>query len=226
MESQILEVRLRTDLKKNKVKKLKRKGKNVPAVLYGEEKEPLPLTIELRPYKKILHGPFGRNTILTLKIKDASDKPVSEIPALSYQFETDSLTDEIIHVDFLRIDPKKPLTIEAPIKIKGLAPGVKTGGILVQKMRTLKIQTLPADVPPYIEIDVSGLELGKGIHVGDLTKNPKITLLRKETDLIVHVEIPRGTAEEETAAPTAEASPETATVATPAAASGTPAKAS
>jgi large subunit ribosomal protein L25 len=96
------------------------------------------------------------------------------------------LTEEIIHVDFMELDPKKPVTIEIPIRLTGTSPGVKTGGKLVQKLRKLRIKALPKDHIDNIDVSIETLEVGKSVRVGDL-KLEKLIITNAMEDTIVSV---------------------------------------
>jgi large subunit ribosomal protein L25 len=96
------------------------------------------------------------------------------------------LTEQIIHIDFLLLDAKKPITIEIPVKLTGTSPGVKTGGKLVQKLRKLRVKALPKDHIDNIEVPIDTLEVGKSVKVGDLKFN-KLTITNAKEDTIVSV---------------------------------------
>ena len=76
--------------------------------------------------------------------------------------------DDVLHIDFLHVFEDKPVVIDIPVRLKGLAAGVKAGGKLSLDMRKLKVKALPANLPEELVIDVTKLELGKSIQVGEL----------------------------------------------------------
>jgi large subunit ribosomal protein L25 len=96
------------------------------------------------------------------------------------------LTEQIIHIDFLQLDPKKPLTMEIPVKLTGTSPGVKTGGKLVLKLRKLRVKALPKDHLDTIDVSISELEVGKSVRVADLSFD-KLTITNAQEDTIVSV---------------------------------------
>jgi large subunit ribosomal protein L25 len=92
------------------------------------------------------------------------------------------LTEMIIHVDFLQLDPNKEVTIEIPVRLTGTSPGVKVGGKLVQKLRKLRIKALPKNHIDNIDVSIETLEVGKSVRVSDLTvKNMTITSAMEDT---------------------------------------------
>jgi large subunit ribosomal protein L25 len=96
------------------------------------------------------------------------------------------LTEQILHVDFLELDEKKPIAIEIPINLTGTSPGVKMGGKLVQKLRKLRIKALPKDHLDTIDVSIEGLEVGKSVRVADLQFD-KLTITNAKEDTIVSV---------------------------------------
>jgi large subunit ribosomal protein L25 len=96
------------------------------------------------------------------------------------------LTEQIIHVDFLLLDEKKPIAIEIPVKLTGTSPGVKVGGKLVQKLRKLRIKALPKDHLDAIEVSITALEVGKSVKVAEI-KLPNLTITNAQEDTIVSV---------------------------------------
>jgi large subunit ribosomal protein L25 len=96
------------------------------------------------------------------------------------------LTEQIIHVDFLQLDPAKLLTMEIPVRLTGTSPGVKTGGKLVLKLRKLRVKALPKDHLDSIEVSIAELEVGKSVRVADISV-PNSTILNAAEDTIVSV---------------------------------------
>ena len=120
------------------------------------------------------------------------------------------VTDEVIHVDFLRVDVSEKVSAEVPIEYIGEAPAVRTlGGTLIEAMSSLEVEALPMRMPQSIVVDVSGLDdFEKAIHVSDLSVSSDVTILSSEEELVVRVVPPRveeePTPSEEEAAESAE----------------------
>ncbi len=170
----------RANLGKKESKDL-RAASHVPCVLYGG-KEQVHFYSPMILFKELLYTPNVYQVNLNVEgkeykciLQDAQFHPVNEI---------------ILHVDFLELDENKPVKMEVPVRFVGTAPGVQKGGKLISKLRKIQIKALPANIPDYIDVDVSNLELGKSVKVGDI-KSENYTLLSNTSTPIATVEVPR-----------------------------------
>ena len=104
-----------------------------------------------------------------------------------------AVTNQILHIDFYRVDATERLRGEIPVVLTGEAPAVRVHrGILMQTLHILAVECLPMDTPERIEVDISLLEaLDQGIRVSDLATDPAITILTDPEELIVRVNAPR-----------------------------------
>jgi large subunit ribosomal protein L25 len=100
------------------------------------------------------------------------------------------VSDIILHADFLLIDEAKEIKVEVPVRFIGTAVGVTKGGKLVQKLRKIKVQGFAKDIPDYVDVPVTNLDLGKSVKVGDL-KVEGFKILNNPSLPIGGVEIPR-----------------------------------
>lgn len=156
---------LRTDLGKKASRELRRTD-NVPCVIYGVEKDEkgMPVsksfTVSQKELAKLLYTP--NVYIVNINIDG------TEVKAILKALQTDFVTDRPIHVDFYQITEDRPVVIEIPIKLNGLAEGVKAGGKLVATVRKLKVKAPYTKFPDTLDIDVSALGLGKSIKVKEL----------------------------------------------------------
>ncbi len=143
------------------VKALKaiRKNKGVPCVLYGNG-ENVHFTVPADGLRNLVYTP--NVYVVELNIDDHKEK------AIMKEIQFHPVKDTILHVDFYRIDEKKPIVIEVPIQIEGLAEGVKAGGKLALQLRKLKVKARYDIIPDRLVINVSHLGLGKTIKVGEL----------------------------------------------------------
>lgn len=178
--------------------KLNRKAGKVPCVLYGG-KEQIHFAVEETAFKNIIYT----NEVCTVNV-NIGDKSVNTI---LQEAQYHPVTDVILHADFLEIFPDKFVIISIPIRVAGVSPGILKGGRLVQKMRKLKVKALPANLPDFITIDISNLEIGDSVKVVDV-KLPDVYLLETPNSLILSVKTTRVVVEETPAAgaaPVAEA---------------------
>ena len=107
--------------------------------------------------------------------------------AMLQEIQYHPVSDEVMHADFLRLFDDKPITISVPVKEIGVAPGVLQGGKLVTKIRKLKLKGLPNDMPQYVEINISNLDLGQGVKVEDLDI-PNIEKLDVQSSVVIWVQ--------------------------------------
>lgn len=101
------------------------------------------------------------------------------------------VTDAILHLDFLRLVDDQPVKVEVPLRFKGTAAGVKAGGKLLQKLRTVKIKTIPQKLVDEINLDVSHLELGQSVRVRDIAAIEGVEILNSPSIPVATIEIPR-----------------------------------
>jgi large subunit ribosomal protein L25 len=180
----------RENVGKRDAKGLRYEG-NVPAVLYGGKTQ-THFSVSAADLKPVIYTPEVH--FIDITVAGATTQAIIQ----DIQFHP--LTEQILHVDFLELDTKKPIAIEIPIRLTGTSPGVKMGGKLVQKLRKLRIKALPKDHLDTIDVSIEGLEVGKSVRVGDL-KFDKLTITNAKEDTIVSVTTSRALrqAEEATA---------------------------
>lgn len=181
-----LSVMKRDNKGKNYARRLRREGK-IPAVLYGRGNEPIPLAVYRNDLISILHGQEGHNTLLNMKFSDGAGQETLSMPK---EIQMDTLSGEIVHVDFLQIHLDEVVTTEVPIHIVGSSPGVKAGGVLEFLLRELHIECLPMDIPSYVEVDVSGLQVGDSLQVSDIKVADNIRVLSDEHTAVVLIASP------------------------------------
>lgn len=178
-----------------KASKAVRNAGLIPGVFYAKGKEPLAIATT---FKQLRPAVYTSDThIITMKVEGAGT-----MDCVLKDVDFDPVTDEIVHFDLLGIIEGQTIHVEVPITLKGAAKGVTLGGGMLEHiMHKVQIECLPAALPEHIEIDVTPLEVGKSIHVGDL-KVPGVKFLVNPTASIVAVHAKRGRDE---AAPAAEA---------------------
>ncbi len=159
-----VEVRKKTG--KEAAKKLRKQGL-IPAILYGPQTDPMPLTVRLNELKKILLRYRGEQIIFNLTVQDNGQS--MQKMALIKELQYHPVTDEIIHADFYEVRMDRPVEVDVPVEIVGKAKGVERGGLLEVLMHEITVSCLPDRIPDRIEIDVSGLDVGDTLHVRDLT---------------------------------------------------------
>ncbi len=163
---------IRTEIGKKASSELRAKDL-VPCVIYGVEKDEkgLPIaksfTVSMKELAKLLYTP--NVYIVNLNLDGTSVK------AILQELQTDFVSDRPIHVDFYQITESKPVVMEIPIKLNGLAAGVKAGGKLTTRIRKIKVKSAYTNFPDTLDIDVTNLGIGKSIKIKDLSfKNLEI----------------------------------------------------
>ena len=174
---------------KKAVKAVRNSGR-VPCVLYGPSTEPVHFSVPTLDLRPLIH------TTETYRVDVAMDGEQHE--AILKHIDFHPITDEPLHVDFLALTKGQTLTLTIPIHLEGTAPGVKAGGQLAQPLHELQISSLPKDIPGHVSIDISSMQVGDSLHVGDLSLGDTIEVLTDPERTIVTVTAPRVEEVEET----------------------------
>lgn len=187
-----------------------RKAGNVPAALYGRQSAPANLQIHAKTFSKLLEGSASDNILVSLKISGGTADQL----ALVQEVQHDYIKGGILHVDFHAVAHDEEIHAHVPVVIVGEAPGQKHGGLVEAIHHDLEVRCLPKDLPEGIEVDVTSLQVGQGIHVGEI-KFPEGVRCRLGADVVVVMcEEPKVEAEPE---PVAAAATAPAAAAAPAA---------
>lgn len=195
MEEIILELETRSDTGRGKVKDLRDAG-FIPAVVYSGGKESTPVKVSRSTLLKLIHHQRIEGVIITLKIKD--DKKKSR-PCLIKEIQYDPVHGDIVHVDFNEISLTKAIKINVPVTAKGEAVGVKQeGGSLEHILWEVEVECLPTNIPKEIEVDVTNLKMGEGIHIRDIVLPSGVKILNDPNMVVISVAEPM---KEEVAAP-------------------------
>jgi len=162
----------RTDEGKGASRRLRHAGQ-VPAIVYGAGKDPVSLTLNHNQFIRHLEEEAFYAHILTLVVDGKKDQVV--LKDLQRHPAQDR---KIMHADFMRVDAKQALTMVIPIHFSGedVAPGVKEGGAVSHLMTEVEVSCLPKDLPEYISVDISALELDHSIHLSELSLPKGVTL--------------------------------------------------
>lgn len=158
MKTFSLEAQLRQDLGKKASKVMRTEGL-IPAVVYGGD-QVRHIFVTQDGVRKLIYTPEIFQIDLTV------DGATSKVVLKDIQFHP--VTDQILHIDFLEVTADKPIVMEVPVVLQGHAAGVKAGGKLVREMRKLKVKATYDKIPEQLPIDVTELQLGKTIQVGQL----------------------------------------------------------
>jgi large subunit ribosomal protein L25 len=209
MKSITIEGQLRTGLGKQATRQLRSQG-NVPGVIYGGAKE-ISFYAPAIAFKTLIYTPEFQ--FADVKLDGASYRCILK------DLQFDKITDHLIHIDLMELVEDKKVIATIPLKFTGTSIGVKDGGKLITKMKSLKVKTYPKYLKEFIEVKIDNLELNGNIRVEDV-KIDNYEFLNSPRIPIASVVLTRQLKQEEaTAAPAAAA----ATTAAPAAAAKAPA---
>ena len=171
----------RKSLGKKSTKEL-RKQDMVPCVLYGES-EPIHFTAKEIDFSKLIYTPNAHKVKIILEKK--------ELDAILQDIQFHPLSDKILHIDFYQLNEKKEVSMEIPVKTEGSAPGVLiSGGVLILNQRRLKVKALPKNLPDFIKVDISNLELGDKFYSSDL-KTENYEFLHPDNMVVCQVKVAR-----------------------------------
>jgi len=191
------------DILGKKVKTLREKGL-VPAELYGHGIKNLHLTLAAKEFQKVFKE-AGESTIVNLVTEDKKTLPV-----MIHEVKTDSLSGEILNIDFYQIKLTEKIRVYIPIEFIGEAPAVKNfGGILIKTLKGIEVEALPQDLPHRLQADLASLnEIGKNIALKDLKIGGNVKLFVNPETIIATVVEAKAEEEAVAEAAPAEVTPE------------------
>lgn len=185
MKSLTIKGTKRISINRQAIRELRKQG-NVPCVLYGG-KENVHFESHALDFRSLVYTPDVHTVNLSIDGTGYN--------AVMREIQFHPVTDRIMHIDFVEIQPDKEVVMDIPVRLKGSAAGVKEGGSLVQKIKKLKVSALPANLPDNFELDVTPLEIGDSIRVNNM-KREGVTFLDLSNNIIVGVRTARVIIEE------------------------------
>ncbi len=165
-----------------KATKALRSSDNIPCVLYGGS-ENVNFQVSTGDVRKLIYTPEIFLVSLTIDGKC--------VKAILKEIQFHPVSDKILHIDFLEVIDGKPIVMEVPVKLEGLAEGVKLGGKLSQDMRKIRVKGLSENIPEKLVVNVDNLGIGKTIQIGALSFD-NLTILNNPINVVASVKAPRG----------------------------------
>ena len=162
----------------------------VPAVVYHSGIEAIPLSVDKTSLNKALRT---GQMIFEVSVEDKNQF------VLVKEIQYHPVTDEIIHIDFQKVKEDEKISLEVAVRSSGEAQGVKLGGLLVQMLNSVTIKCKPAEIPEFLEIDVTDMEMNTNLFVKDITLPTDVEMLTAEDIAVVSVQEPKQEKEEEVA---------------------------
>jgi large subunit ribosomal protein L25 len=193
MKSVSLTAYPRTLVKRSGVRKI-RAGGRVPAVIYGRHNPPQNLEITAKEMENLLHHSASENILVDLSIEGSG---ASKRLALVQEIQHHPLSGDLVHVDLHEVNENEKVTVTVPLETLGEAAGVKTsGGVLEHVLFRLRVRALPKDLPEVLEADVTALEIGQSLHIGDIKAPPNVEILGDRKVVVISVAAPVTEAQE------------------------------
>jgi large subunit ribosomal protein L25 len=183
MEAIVVNGKIRLERGKNAARRTRRGGE-IPAVLYGAQKQAIALSVNAKQLSQILRSEAGHNTIFTVKVAEGHEER-----AMLKDWQIDPVSGMLLHADLVRIAMDVRMRVKVPVHTFGEPQGVKVqGGIFETVTREIEIECLPSDIPEEIKVDVTEMVIGKQLRAGDLPLDAgKIKLVTDPERVIAHV---------------------------------------
>ena len=165
---------------------------NLPGVVYGSGREAVSIEVDIHDFEQILHHSSSESMLIDISLEGEGDLSV-----LVKDVQHHPVSSELIHVDLLRVEANKPISVDIALELVGEAAGVKAGGILDHTMHSIAVECLPGDLVESFEVDVTALEIGQSLQISDLNLDSKYKLLVDEESIVAGVSGPQAEEEEE-----------------------------
>jgi large subunit ribosomal protein L25 len=174
-------------------RRIRRQGLT-PAVVYGQGLDPVSITVDSHDLHVALHTEAGSNAIINLEIEG-----MPPVTTMARVIERHPFRNEYRHVDFVKVDLSQTVHAEVAIHFEGLPIGVKEGGVLSPAKTHVLIEVLPTNIPAFIELDISDVDMGGARRVGDLPEIEGVTYLDDPDAVVMSITAPAAEIVEEPA---------------------------
>ncbi len=187
MANTALTAQLRTTKGKEAARKIRR-NKQVPAIVYGPNIQPIMVALDYSQLYKVVKNATSENIMIDMQIQ--SDQGMETKKVMLKELQIDPIKDTYLHADFYEISMDTELTVEIAIHLVNTPVGVTRGGILQHVKREIEVSCLPGKLIDFVELDVSGLDIGDAVHVGDIPLPEGIKCLDDEDQTVAVVAAP------------------------------------
>ena len=175
----------RTHTGKSVNRKLRKQHK-IPAILYGPSGTQL-LEMEEETTRHFMEKLPGTHQLVPLQVIDAESENTTDYQVLLQEIQKHPYKPELIHVDFWELAPNKPVVLKVPIKRVGSAPAEKKGANLQMVVRKIQISCMPDNIPEWIEVDISQLDVGDNLKVEEIQMPEGVTLYSHQNYTVISV---------------------------------------
>ncbi len=184
METVELQAETRSNGGKSAARQMRRTGK-VPAIFYGPKRRPTPIAVDAKEFLQKISAIEGSHLIRLLSNAEEVANKVVLVKETQYH----PVTGAVLHADFYEVDMAEKLRLRIPLHFVGKAAGVALGGILQPVQRDVEVECLPGDIPEFINVDVSALNIHDAIHISEL-KAPDGVRICYDTDATLVTVLP------------------------------------
>lgn len=163
----------------------------MPAVVYGRELDPINIAVDARDLYNALHTELGSNAVINLQFEGGDD-----ILTLARVVERHPFRNEYRHIDFVKVSLTETVTTEVGIHFEGEPVGVDEGGVFSPQRTSVQIEAVVTNIPGFIALDVSGVEIGGSLRIQDLPEIDGVTYLEDPDAVVMSVTLPAAEIEE------------------------------
>ena len=185
MSENQLAASIRSNEGKSANQKLRQSG-NIPAVLYGPRGNIL-LEMEEEPTRHLLEKMTGMHELVPIKVTDSNSGDYWTAQVVLREVQKHPYKHFLTHLDFWELPASKEQLVRIPIEVTGDSPGVKGGGVLQMVVRDIPVLCLPTDIPSFVELDISKLELGDSIRIQDIELPEKVSHSTEENYAVISI---------------------------------------
>ncbi|WP_433746117.1 50S ribosomal protein L25/general stress protein Ctc [Falsibacillus pallidus] len=179
----VLEAKTREKGKRSDLRKLRMEG-NFPAVVYGNKADNETIYVSEADFIKTIRE-SGRNGVISLKYDGNTQNVILN------DYQADTIKNEILHADFLVVDLSAEIDADVRVELTGTAAGVKDGGVLQQPLHEVSVTAKPNDIPESIQVDVSELQVGEVVTIGDVKGKYSVTINHEDDETVASILAPR-----------------------------------
>ena len=163
----------------------------VPSVIYGRGTANMNLKVDAKTFADLLAHSSSENILVNLEIEGEGTRL-----AFLQSIQHDPLSGKTLHADFRAIDENTAITAHIPTHLNGESVGVKAGGLVEQYVHAIEITCLPNDLPETIEVDITAMEIGASLHIGDITFPTGVRATHAADVVVAHIGKPAGAVSE------------------------------